>query len=101
MNAFKKFLSLYLLLGSISLFAESKKIRELIFEEQQIEGKIKRPQVIMIAADTRPKFKPMMMNIATSEGDITASINPEVFEFKSNKSYFRIENIKQLDPLSK
>ncbi|MBD3421188.1 MAG: hypothetical protein GF398_13815 [Chitinivibrionales bacterium] len=37
-----------------------KKVR-IIFEEQRIEGKIRRPQMVLIKADKRPEFGPMVI----------------------------------------
>jgi len=34
-------------------------IQKIIFEEQKIEGKIRRPQLVLIKADQRPTFPPM------------------------------------------
>lgn len=36
-------------------------IKRIIFEERQIEGKIRRPQLVLIKAEQRPDFKPMVM----------------------------------------
>ena len=34
-------------------------IKQMVFEEQKIEGKIRRPQLVLIKADQRPEFNPM------------------------------------------
>ena len=45
---------------SVSLAADDD-IQRIVFEERQIEGKIRRPQLVLIKAEQRPDFKPMVM----------------------------------------
>lgn len=35
--------------------------KKFVFEERQIEGKIRRPQLVLITADQRPQYGPMVM----------------------------------------
>ncbi len=55
-------------------------VQKIIFEEQKIEGKIRRPQMVLIKADQRPTFTPMLMQSAGKTDNITATINPAVIE---------------------
>ena len=41
-----------------------------VFEEMQIEGKIRRPQLILIKAEQRPKFSSMVMQSLDSEMNV-------------------------------
>ncbi|HMA64888.1 MAG TPA: hypothetical protein VKO63_06815, partial [Chitinispirillaceae bacterium] len=55
----KMYLFLILLAGSSIAAPES--VKKMVFEEQRIEGKIRRPQLVLIKAEQRPEFKPMVM----------------------------------------
>jgi len=46
------------------LIGAEKPMQKMVFDEKQIEGKIRRPQLVLIKADQRPQFAPMVM-IAT------------------------------------
>jgi len=55
--------------------------KEIIFDETVIEGKVKRPQVVLIAADQRPVFQPMAINNFRDTLSTWADrVDPEVFE---------------------
>jgi len=55
--------------------------KEIVFEETVIEGKVKRPQVVLIAADQRPVFQPMAINNFRDTVSTWADrVDPEVFE---------------------
>lgn len=53
-------------------------VKKLVFEEQRLEGKIRRPQLVLIKADERPSFAPMaIISIGVSD-DITAYVDQKV-----------------------
>jgi len=55
-------------------------VQKIIFEEQKIEGKIRRPQMVLIKADQRPTFAPMLMQSAGKTENVAATIDPAVIE---------------------
>ena len=61
-------------------YSQGKKGKEMVFEESVIEGKIKRPQVVLISADQRPKFRPMAINNFTDTTQIMEQVAGSVFE---------------------
>ncbi|MGD9200115.1 MAG: hypothetical protein PVI26_01005 [Chitinispirillia bacterium] len=54
---------------SAFLFSEEK-IERIILEEVQIEGKIRRPQLVLIKAEQRPVFSPMIIQSFDNELNI-------------------------------
>lgn len=55
--------------------------KEIVFEETVIEGKLKRPQVVLIAADQRPVFQPMAINnFRDTLATWADRVDPEIFE---------------------
>ncbi|MEW6042048.1 MAG: hypothetical protein AB1633_11055, partial [Elusimicrobiota bacterium] len=70
-------------------FAFSKESKPLIFEKQIIEGKLKKPQVVLISTQQRPRFEPMAIELL-KEGtkEIFVEVNPEIFEsYKYNNPF--------------
>jgi hypothetical protein len=55
-------------------------VRRLVLEEQRIEGKIRRPQLVLIKADQRPAFNPIVVQGVGSEESITRSVSQAVIE---------------------
>jgi len=56
------------------------KIKTIIFEEFQIEGKIRRPQLVLIRAEQRPAFTPMVMQSLDNEINVSVFINSSAVE---------------------
>lgn len=55
--------------------------KEIVFDETVIEGKVKRPQVVLIAADQRPVFQPMAINNFRDTLSTWADrVDPDIFE---------------------
>jgi hypothetical protein len=95
---FQKIIMLMLFVaGSISsLTADelSKSPRKIVFEEQQIEGKIRRPQLVLIKVEQRPAFSPMVMQSLeggvsvvefVSQSIINKSPYDNAFQFKGER----------------
>jgi len=60
-----------LLIPVVTLYAQDDKgIQRIVFEEFQIEGKIRRPQLVLIKAEQRPKFSPMVMQSLDSDVNV-------------------------------
>ncbi len=69
-------------------------IKEVVFEETVIEGKIKKPQVVLISADQRPDFGSMAFSINRSGNRIIGPETEEVLESPLFKGPFGVGNRK-------
>ena len=69
-------------------------VKKLVFEDQLIEGKIRRPQLVLIKADQRPVFNSMVLQSKGKAADISATINDDIIQDFPYKGPFRIENSK-------
>jgi len=58
----------------------AKKSKQLVFEEQLIEGKLKKPQVVLISSQSRPRFTPMAINTESPEKDLLLNTDRRIFE---------------------
>ena len=63
-----------------SVDSEQKNIKKLVFEERRIEGKIRRPQLVLIKAEQRPEFEPMIIQSLGKTGNITGAVDEEILE---------------------
>jgi hypothetical protein len=66
-------------------------VQKIIFEEQKIEGKIRRPQMVLIKADQRPSFPPMIMQSAGKNDNVASSIDPTILESPVYKGAFKFQ----------
>jgi hypothetical protein len=66
-------------------------VQKIIFEEQKIEGKIRRPQMVLIKADQRPAFPPMIMQSAGKNDNVASSIDPSLLESPAYKGAFKFQ----------
>lgn len=64
-------------------------IKQIIFEEQRIEGKIRRPQLVLIKADQRPEFTPMIMQAVGKSKSVSALIDENLINSNTNTGQFR------------
>ncbi|MBD3346957.1 MAG: hypothetical protein GF401_18035 [Chitinivibrionales bacterium] len=64
----------------ISASSGDKSVKQLIFEEQRIEGKIRRPQLVLIKADQRPDFAPMVIQSLGKNTNVTDLVDESVIE---------------------
>jgi hypothetical protein len=67
---------------------QQKDVKSMVFEDQRIEGKIRRPQLVLIKAEQRPEFKPMVMQSFGKLNNITNSVNEKVIEDSPYKGPF-------------
>lgn len=63
----------------------------MIFEEQKIEGKIRRPQLVLIQADQRPEFTPMVLQSLGKGGNITDQVDEKVLDNSTYNKPFQFE----------
>jgi hypothetical protein len=68
-----------------------KKIQQLVFSEQHIEGKIRRPQVVLIKAEQRPTFTPMAIQSLGGATGIVECVPQEVIDYSPYSNAFRFE----------
>lgn len=71
------------LLFGVSFAAPSGKndeVTKMIFEERRIEGKIRRPQLVLIKAEQRPEFDPMVLQSLGRTGDITGAVDKRILD---------------------
>ena len=68
-------------------------IERIIFEERQIEGKIRRPQLVLIKAEQRPGFEPMVMQ-SLSDFNIIEFSKGSVIEKSPYDKAFTLEGDK-------
>ncbi|MBD3314763.1 MAG: hypothetical protein GF344_03165 [Chitinivibrionales bacterium] len=54
--------------------------RTIVFEEARIEGKIRRPQLVLIKAQQRPSFEPMVIQGMGKEMNIVEFVSESVIE---------------------
>jgi hypothetical protein len=66
-------------------------IKQLIFEEQKIEGKIRRPQLVLIKADQRPEFNPMVMQSLGKTKNIAGLVDQGILEETRYQGAFKFE----------
>ena len=70
----------------------SKNVKKLVFEERRIEGKIRRPQLVLIKAEQRPEFDPMIIKSLGKAGNITGAVNEEILERSPYEGAFQYRN---------
>jgi hypothetical protein len=68
-----------------------KNIKQIIFEEQKIEGKIRRPQMVLIKADERPNLPSMVLTNLGKNANIAEFVDPSVIEKTPNQGAFQFE----------
>jgi hypothetical protein len=66
-------------------------IQRIIFEEQKIEGKIRRPQLVLIKADQRPSFPPMIMQSVGKNENVASFVDPAVIENSTYQNAFQFQ----------
>ena len=66
-------------------------VQRIIFEEQKIEGKIRRPQMVLIKADQRPSFPPMIMQSVGKNENVASFVDPSVIENQLYQNAFQFK----------
>jgi hypothetical protein len=70
--------------------AKNQKIQKLIFSEQRIQGKLRRPQLVLIKADQRPMFTPMAMQVLQGNATIVENVEQSVIDYSPYEPSFRL-----------
>jgi hypothetical protein len=63
-------------------------IRQLVFSEQLIKGKVRRPQLVLIKAEQRPSFPPMALQAIGGQTDV---VSEEIARFCPYSKPFELE----------
>jgi len=71
---------------------ENNNVKKMVFEERRIEGKIRRPQLVLIKAEQRPEFVPMVIQSLGKTGSITGSVDEDILDWSPYEDAFRIKN---------
>ena len=72
--------------------SKSKKdIKQIIFEEQKIEGKIRRPQMVLIKADQRPVFPSMVLASVGRNDNIADFVDQSIIDKTPNQDAFQFD----------
>ncbi len=87
-------ISFICLLFSFSSVFSAKPVKQLIFEEKMIEGKIRRPQLVLIKAETRPRFEPMVMKSVDKGMNVEEYTSGESVEGSQYEGPFKMDNYK-------
>jgi hypothetical protein len=69
-------------------------VKQIIFEEQKIEGKIRRPQLVLIKADQRPDFNPMVMQTIGKTKNIASFVDQSILEKTPYNGVFQFDGTK-------
>jgi hypothetical protein len=78
--------------GTKTPVAPAGNVKRLILGEQKIEGKIRRPQLVLIKADQRPEFEPMVMQSFGKKADIVKAVIPSVIQNTPYDKAFEFTN---------
>jgi len=74
------FIPFIILLVTLPSNGAETNVKKLIFEERRIEGKIRRPQLVLIKAEQRPEFDPMVIQSLGKTGNIVGSVDTKILE---------------------
>jgi hypothetical protein len=73
---------------------KKRNLQQIIFEEQKIEGKIRRPQMVLIKADQRPAFSPMVMPSLGRNDNFVEFIDQSIIDKMPNQEPFQFEGVR-------
>jgi hypothetical protein len=68
-----------------------KNVQQIIFEEQKIEGKIRRPQMVLIKADQRPNFSSMVLASLGKNDNIADFVDQSIIDKAPNQEAFQFD----------
>lgn len=84
--------SSFFILAMIGSLFGAKPVKQLVFEERMIEGKIRRPQLVLIKADTRPQFESMVMKSVEKGMNVEEYTSGESVEGSEYNGPFEIKD---------
>ena len=88
------YILLCILIVMLSFIYAADDIETIEFEELQIEGKIRRPQLVLIKAEQRPNFTPMVMQSLDSDINVAVFSSSETVEKSPYGGVFKFEGEK-------
>jgi|WetSurMetagenome_2_1015567.scaffolds.fasta_scaffold66610_2 hypothetical protein len=68
-----------------------KDVKQIVFEEQKIEGKIRRPQMVLIKADQRPIFSSMGLVSLGRNDNIADFVDQSIIDKTPNQDAFQFD----------
>ncbi len=68
-----------------------REVKQIVFEEQKIEGKIRRPQMVLIKADQRPIFSSMGLVSLGRNDNIADFVDQSIIEKTPNQDAFQFD----------
>ena len=77
--------------------ADMAPVKHIVLTEQKIEGKIRRPQLVLIKADQRPEFSPMVIQTVGKTQNIAALVDQSLIE-APQKGVFRFQGTAVISP---
>ncbi|HEX2955622.1 MAG TPA: hypothetical protein VHO70_02250 [Chitinispirillaceae bacterium] len=78
---------------AVSVQGQDNSVKKIIFEEKKIEGKIRRPQLVLIKADQRPVFSPMILQGLGNGTNILQTVNNDLITDSPYKGAFQFNNL--------
>lgn len=69
-----------------------KGLKKLVFDERRIEGKIRRPQLVLIKAEQRPEFDPMVLQSLGKAGNTAGAVEKSILERSPYDGAFSFRN---------
>jgi hypothetical protein len=79
---------------TVGTAVQKSNVKQIVFEEQKIEGKIRRPQLVLIKADQRPDLAPMIMQTVGKSKSVSALIDDNLINSNTNTGPFRFVGTK-------
>lgn len=70
---------------------DNSSVKKIVLEEKRIEGKIRRPQLVLIKADQRPEFSPMVLQSMGVGSNILQSVNNDLISDSPYKKAFQFD----------
>ena len=93
---FQAFVALILVAAFRSAAQDSTETKEpkqrIVFDEQRIEGKLRRPQLVLIQAERRPDFPPMVMQSLAGNANIVEFVDSAAIESSPYDGAFQFDN---------
>ena len=94
---FSKIAAVTALLTTLLSSLHAAQVKQIVFEERAIEGKIRKPQLIMIKAEQRPEFGPIVMKSIDKEINLAEYTESPSVENALNALPFRIRDFRVVD----
>jgi hypothetical protein len=81
-----------IIMNFVSAAPEKGPIKKFVLEEQKVEGKIRRPQLVLVKADQRPSFTPLASQSFGTNPDIVGFVDKKVLDYMPCDGPFMFAN---------